>query len=576
MAIFTAIGSLAFTAAASVGFTTAVATTIGLGAASLARGLAVSVFLNAVTPKPSIPKEQIRATINQSAGQRTRLYGQGLLGGVRAFWEVSGNKLYQIVLLNSGAVGGLIGYRIDGKPVTVDVNGVVDDGVQQGVAQFDFINGSPSSTATLYGSNYADVIAAFPGVWAGDWLTNQATMMAVFTKGETEDYLRAFPRGVNTNIQAEIQGSDVIDFRTGLINYSDLSANVIADYLINGYGLSFGDLDADLFEAFANYCDEDVALSGGGTEKRYRTWGIYGFEEQPKSVLARLKITCDAEVFQTAEGKVGIMGGRYVTPDVTIKSADIMSFDIVEGVAELERITAVKAKFTSPEHAYQDIDAATWGDPLGSKVKDIPLDMVPSHAQARGLMKGHFYKSNRPFSLKIKTNLVGIKAKFPRGDSKHTIRVQWDDLGFDEDCEVVSFDGPYCEHRGDGVKLWFCDISLVGIDDEARTYDAATEAGTPPTVPVELDPEAIPIPTITSLTQFASGSGVGVAVVVSDILRPDLDFQAQIRAVGGTYSAMVATEFRAESTGRTVGTTYEVRVRYGGGDWSATSPITIT
>lgn len=577
MAVFTALGS-AVTAALGGG---ALATTIGLGAASLARGFAVALFLNAVTPRPSIPKQEIQATISQAAGQRIRSYGQNLVGGIRAFWEISGNQLYQIVLINHGAVDGLISYWLNGRPVTTDVNGVVTDGTAEGYAKFGFITGDPSNATTLYGANYADVANAFPNVWDPFTLTEQATMMCIFANEGAEQFFRAFPDGTRTNIQAEFRGANVIDYRTGTIGYSDLSGNCIADAVIELYGLDFGDVDFSSFQAFAQLCDEDVPLKGGGTEKRYRSWGSFGFEEAPKSVLARLRATCDAEVYQTAEGRVGIMGGVYVAPDLTITGDDILEFDLAEDVPQLDVYSTIKAKFTSQEHGYQDIDAQPWVDTdalaqFGEKVKDIPLEMCPSHSHARRMMKNEYYKANRAFTLRIKTNLVGIKARFPRGEGRHTIRVVNDNYDFDEVCEVISHD-LFAEFDANGaVTGWYCDINLAAYGAEFLSWDPATEEGEPPTVPVEIDPDAVPVPVIISLTEFSSSNGVGVAVEISDIGRSDLTFEAQIREVGGPFLSMSATEFRADRTGLDTTTTYEVRVRYVGGEWSALQSITTT
>ncbi len=148
-------------------------------------------------------------------------------------------------------------------------------------------------------------------------------------------------------------------------------------------------------------------------------------------------------------------------------------------------------------------------------------------------------------------------------------------MGFDEVCEVVSH-STYAEDAGDGVLQWRCQMELAGINPAWNDWEALTEEGDAPIAPAVLEAEGTPVPVITILEQFAAGAGQGVRVTIADINRPDLVLTAQIRlSPSGTWSGMVATEFGAESVGRTIGRTYDVRVKYNGGAFSAPASITI-
>ncbi|MCF7700559.1 phage tail protein [Loktanella sp. M215] len=578
MAIFSAIAYGAAYLAASAGFSVAAATAIRMGAANLARSFAVSLVLRALTPKPSIPKQQIRATINQATGPRTRLYGQGLLGGTRAFWEVLGNGLYQIIVMNHGRLDGLISYWLDGKPVTV-VDGFVTDSIYDNNVLIDFKNGSAGSE----GGDYALPKETFPTLWTDDHkLLDQATVFTRFLAPGAEKFNRAFPKGANTDVQIAARGARVYDFRTGTTGYSDNATLCIGDYVSNGDGfrIARSDMDAGIWSAHADLSDTEIVRRAGGTRPLYRLWGTYSLTEEPKSVLARMLTTCNATVYQTAEGKVGIMGGVYAAPDVTITADDIFRFVLIDGTEKLDAFNVVKGIYTSADHDYQDTEAQPWEDITALLTEpersiQFDADMVPDHGQMRQLMKLELYRQNRPFSLSITTNLVGIKARFPRGTSYHVIRVQNPDMDFDEVCEVVSHK-TYAEADGNGVLQWRCQIELVGIDPAWNAWDAITEEGDAPIAPAVLETEGIPVPVISELAQFAAGAGQGVRVTVADISRPDLVFAAQIRlAPSGSWSAMVATDFEAESVGRTIGNTYDVRVKYNGGAYSDPASIEI-
>jgi hypothetical protein len=587
MAVFTSIGIAIGNVALAAGLSLNAAVAIGVGAANLAQAAVVSLVLNALTPRPSIPKQQIRATINQATGSRTKLYGQALLGGTRAFWEVTENRLYQIIVTNHGRIDGVERFWIDGKPVTVNVDGFVMDEPYYndnigGIFDLSDIILDWRSGATEGGS-YNDVKSIFPTAWTNDHkLQGQATIRAAFRASGPEEYSKIFPKGPQTDVQMEARGERVYDLRSASTAYSDNAALCILDYMksADGWGIPFANFDTAIWSGFANLSDEAMTLRAGGTSPRYRLWGVVSLTDDPKSTLARMEATCSARVYQTAEGKVGIMGGKYVAPDVTITADDIFKFVLIEGTEKLDASNVVRGIYTSEPHGYQDTEAQPWEDEASLATQpersiDFNADMVPEHAQMRRLMKLHINRSNRPFMLSITTNLVGIKARFPRGEGYHVIRVQNPDMGFDEACEVVSHK-TYSQDMGDGALQWRCQIELAGIDPAWNDWDAIVEEGDAPIAPAILEADGTPVPTIVELSQFAAGTGAGIRVKIADINRPDLIFTAQIRlSPSGVWSGMVESDLVAESVGRVVGNTYDVRVKYNGGAYSAPVSITI-
>jgi hypothetical protein len=588
MAVFSGIALAVQAAVYSAGFSATTAILVGAGAANLARSVAFSLVLNALTPTASIPKQKIQATINQAVGSRTKLYGQGLLGGTRALWEVTGNRLFQVIVVNHGRVDSLLGWWIDSVPVTVDdgfvvtapyANSSIGGVFNRSDVLLDWRDGSGE------GGDYEDVKSTFPTIWTDDHkLLGQATVRAAFRASGAEEYSKLFPKGPNTDVQIELKGSRVYDFRTGLTQYSDNSALCIADHLNDpdGWDIPYSKFDASIWSKFADLSDEPMVLKAGGTSPRYRLWGVVSLTDDPKSTLARMENTCSAKVYQTADGKVGVMGGKYVAPDFTITGADIFKFALQEDTENLKSTNVVKAIYTSEPHRYKDTEADPWEDTVSlltepERSLDLPADMVPEHPQTRRLMKLHQHRSNRPFTLTIITNLVGIKARFPAEEGYHVIRVQYEDDGFvfDEVCEVVSHVTTPDATENGGVK-WRCTIELASISPAWNEWDAVAEEGDAPVAPAMLEYEGIPTPTITELSQFVSGSGQGVRVTVLDISRPDLVITAQIKlSTSSSWSGMVATDLEAESVGRTIGSTYDVRVKFNGGEYSDTSSITI-
>jgi len=579
MAIFTSIAALVTAGATAIGFSAVTAAAIGATAVQLALSAAASFIFGGgrnTSTTPSASKQQIQATINQSAGPRTRLYGQGLLGGTRAFWETDGNKLYQIIIANHTPLSNRLNYWIDGLPVVVNGSGfVTSDPFGGNDISLDYADGG------TVGGDWPDVTAVFPTLWtAAHQLTDQATVKAVFTAPDATSYNKKFPRGPNSSVQIEAQGAAVFDYRTSNTAYTDNAALCIADFLTHpdGFRIDQSRIDEDLFSDFADLCDESVALRFGGSEPRYRIWGVYELSEDPKNVLARMSLACDASIYQTAEGKVGIIGGRYSVPDVTITDDDIYSLERVEGDGAIDGFNVIKGTYTSADHDYQDTEAEAWENTTAlltqpEKSEDMRADMVPSHGQMRRLMKLQINQRNRAWTGSIVTSLVGLKARFPKGDGVHTIRVQYEDLGMDEVVEVMGHE-VVAEKSADGAIKWKCAIQIASIDSSWFDWDELTEEGTAPAEPERAAVQGTPTPVIASLVEDVGPIAV---VTVTDISRPDLELDAEIRAVGASnFSSMLETDLRAESGVLVAATNYEVRVRYKGGSWSANQPISIT
>src|SRR5690606_23810070 len=108
--------------------------------------------------------------------------------------------------------------------------------------------------------------------------------------------------------------------------WSENAGLAILDYLTHpdGMRLSKDDCDLESFAAFADLCDEAVPLAAGGTEKRYRLWGVYQLTDEPDAVIQRMRRACDAEFYQTPEGKIGIRGGKWEAPTVTLREGQIL------------------------------------------------------------------------------------------------------------------------------------------------------------------------------------------------------------------------------------------------------------
>lgn len=580
MVVFTAISYFA-TAALGPGALSLFGLSPAVTAAvvSVGRSVLWSVAASALT-KPSVPRLQVMANINQTDAPRIRAYGRNLLGGVRAFWEAKDGWLYQVIVLHHGAVDGLIGFYVDGDRVTVDANGDVQTAPISPDMRLFFRDGSGQ------GGDYPLMRDNFPTLWTADHrLQGQATLFAMMYNPGAEQFSEVWPKGPNTVIQAEVRGSKVRNMAGAMI-YSENAALCIRDLMthIDGWNIPVSRLDAASWQGMVDRCGQSVGLAGGDTEMRYRLCGFYTLDDALKDVTARMLATCDGQVYETAEGKIGILGGAWSEPDVTITADDILSIEMQDGFDPFTDYNVLKSQFVSPAHGYQPTSIAEWRDETAlatqpERAEQYDVDMCPSHTQLQRLRKIKVAKDKRAQVGTIRTNLVGLKARFPKGDGIHTIRIQADEFGIDGIFEVTShmFSIP------DG----YCEIGVASISNPYG-WSTAEETPLPPTIDElgKVD-RSIPSPTGVSLTQvpvLLSGDTYGgkLRITVAPVSRGDVSLHAQVTEgnvaanASSAWTTMGGDRFSAETGILQNEQVYTVRYRWRGkGDWIKAGSVTI-
>lgn len=576
-AIVTAITGYIASALVGIGLSTALASaaaTIIVGAAFIG----VSMLL---TPRPPVMKTpQAQAVINQSTSPRIRGYGYALLGGTRAFWESKNGYLYQAVMMHSGEIDYIDHFRIGDIQVALNGDGDVttDPFVTVEGASGSPISGSSGTTnhnvRIVYhmGSvNQAPdqmLMDAFPDVWTPEHrLRGIAYFVTRFRSPRQEDFQRIFPEGHNTPVRALCRLSRVWDPRDDVTRWSDNASLCILDYLTHpdGFKKTRDDIDLNSFALFANVCDEQVPLAAGGTEKRYRLWGVYSLNDEPEDVLRKMRASCDGELYQNAEGKIAIRGGKWEAPTVNITERDILGHSMEQGNNRFSAFNELKIMYTSPLHDYQTMEATAWVDSAdqderGPIPSDLDLDFVPSPSQARRLAKIHIAKSNPRWKGRIKTNLTGLNALGER-----TLGVELPELEIDEAFYVAGF--------SIASDLTSVDIEVMTISEDAYQWNPALEEGQNPAIPQITAPVlTFPVPQGLTLT-------VDVNKVITASITPpdrtDLQLQVQIRAgAGSAWQEMtVASDDLSASFGPVADGSYDARARWTGalnavGEWS--------
>jgi len=222
-------------------------------------------------------------------------------------------------------------------------------------------------------------------------------------------------------------------------------------------------------------------------------------DNAPKDVMARILATADAQLYMTAEGKVGICGGTWSEPDVTIGASDILSLSLTDGFDEFTDFNVLKGKFTSPDHRFQVTDCAELVDLVAletqpQRVEEITVDMCPSHSQMQRLMKAYRTRQLPRFTGTIRTNLVGMKARFPKGVGRHVIRIDDPESEFSGVFEVLS--------HSFSIEERVCVMTIASLEDGYAWVPSVDERDPPPALEdLERADTAIAAPTGLTVSQ---------------------------------------------------------------------------
>jgi len=247
------------------------------------------------------------------------------------------------------------------------------------------------------------------------------------------------------NVSAQVQGKKLYDPRTDTTVYSSNPALCIRDYLTNdqyGLGATDDEIDDDLFKVAADICDEDVALSATGTEKRYTMNGVIDTANSPNDILAQMLSSCGGSIYY-ANGQWKLRVGKYIMPTDTITLDDLRGpIKVDTRVSGQSQFNAVKGIFVSPENNWQPTDypevtSATFESEDGGQRKyiDYTLPFTTSSATAQRLAKQSLYRAREQITVTMPCKLTAFKYEI--GD---TVMVTNERFGWDQKVfEVVSW-----------------------------------------------------------------------------------------------------------------------------------------
>lgn len=535
--------------------------------------------------------EAIQATLNQSMAARRRIYGKALVGGIRNFWESRNGDLTQSILICADRIDGIEGYYVGDKRVTTTAG---ENGGY--VTDFPMINKVFFEPHLGYASQSASsiLLSRYPDAWtAAHRLDGIAYVVSVFLAVGEEERNTVYPQGAHTVLRFLVRGALVYDLLgsnhpddTGLWAWSDNASNCILDYLRHKDGMRrpLAQIDLPSFRDFAGLCAETVSRKDGSTELRYRLWGVYEFSEEPVSALARMCAACDGTLYQGPSGKIGIRGGKWVSPLVNIPTDIIVKAALTQGNDKLDAYNRLKVSYTEPEGFFQPTEMEALDDlasqaAIGVIDQTLDLQMVPSFSQAARIGKIRMAKDNPLWKGTLGTHLPALDAL-----GEPTVSISYDPLpDGDEPFMDTAADLSGFSLRGDGSG---CDLTFVSIDAEAYAWDPASDEPPQPVVPTPIAPQqSIPAPedlvaTVERPSVSGDVAGVQIRLAWAASARVDVAPEAQY-AVSGTneWQAMTSAGDRLSAVTPLLsdGSSYDLRVRFAIGmvvsDWSTEGPI---
>lgn len=249
----------------------------------------------------------------------------------------------------------------------------------------------------------------------------------------------AFPNGVPT-LTAVIKGKKIYDPRSSITAWSDNSALCLRDYLTADFGLSCNndEIDDVSFADAANDCDENIGLTGGGTEKRYTANGTFTTASNPSDVITQM-LTSMAGIIWYSQGEFGVRAGTWDAPTLSFDENDLIGpIEVVTRMSRRDQINEVHGIFRGVESNYQQTDypAVTSSvflaeDNNQKSTLDLALPFTDTSSRAQRIAKIALYRQREQLRVNVTMGLSGFKAKIGDIIQLTNTRMGWSSKTFE-------------------------------------------------------------------------------------------------------------------------------------------------
>lgn len=244
-------------------------------------------------------------------------------------------------------------------------------------------------------------------------------------KGITYVYLRlkrsrdVFPQGIPTPRFDVLGKNDILDVRTGLYGYTTNAALCTLDYTLWKYGFASGidEVEQNSWIAAANVCDEDVAVTGGGTQKRYAINGTFTLDKGRAEVLDSMRQAMAGAAFYTMGLWYGHAGAASA-PVMDISERDLRGpIRVRPRVSDDKVYNAVKGTYTETtlwtETDFPPVTNSTYETQDGGQriTKDIKLPFEIDADRAQRLAKTDLERHRQGVVVELPMRIKGLKLR---------------------------------------------------------------------------------------------------------------------------------------------------------------------
>ena len=380
----------------------------------LVTSLVTSWAMKALAPKSSLRSSNssgLLVNAREPAASQDFVYGEVRKGGVITFYESSGDNntyLHQIIALAGHEVHSVDDIYINDQVATFSGNFVTTAGSGDSEVDWDSkirIKKYDGSQTTADSDLVSETSAT------STFVGNGIAYLYVRYEYDQDVFANGLPL-----ITAKIRGKKVYDPRTASTAYSNNAALCIRDFLTSSYGLSDNSIDDVDLAAAANECDENVALDGGGTEKRYTANGVIKASTPTGSVLEDLVTSCAGTLFWGG-GKWKLKAGAYTSPVKTLTLDDLRGpINLSTRVSMRDNFNIVRGTFNDAAQDYITADypeiksTAFINQDDGEEVAlDLELPFTTSAASAQRLAKLTLFRGREQMTLSADFGLEAME-----------------------------------------------------------------------------------------------------------------------------------------------------------------------
>ena len=439
----------------------------------LATTLVTSWALSALEPKTSLSGTRgLLVNAKDPAAQHDFVYGEVRKGGTIVYYESTGtnNKfLHQVIAVAGHEVEAISDIYINDEIVTLDGDG--------------FVTSDPWDSKIRIKKHLGDQTTP-----DADLLAESAQIDSTFVgNGIAYLYIRyQYDQDVFANglplITSVVKGKKVYDPRTSTTAYSANAALCIRDYIGAAYGMQDDDIDDVSFQAAANVCDEDVALSGGGTEDRYTMNGVFTAGATHRDVLTRMMTSCAGTLFWGG-GKFKLVASEYVAP------TKVLTLDDLRGPISLDTRINLRDQFNKVQGTFNDA-SNRWitadYPPIESSVfegedndeqtaLDLELPMTTSSATAQRIAKLTLYRGREQMALSADFGLNALDVEVGEIVALPWERYGWDNIDGMSSGKEFEVSGWKFGPSGEGGDLRVT-LDLREISEAAFDWNAEEQA----------------------------------------------------------------------------------------------------